>query len=410
MRGEVKMNRIRLLQLKKPSFVMTLVLLTGVILLITGAGLLSLGLNSRTLAIRNATRIAARCAADAGLTKAICEMNERLENPLCGSYLVLAINEALPNCDATFSYSTVAKKDGEYIVRSVGKCGASQSTVYGRVRLQGRSEHGILVQDTISLKAGTLVDGFNSSDPTNTNVELQMGTTSILPDSIILNNGVVVDGDVLVGVGGDVNTVIKDLGAKTRYRYCMLEEMDFPTVTLPALPNKGTINAHSKTIIIHPKDSGEYNSITLKRGNQPAKLEITGGEVVLHITGDIDLGQDCEIEVKKGASLSLYVDGDILAGEDSGFNNQNVPANLKLWGLNEGEQQFQLNAKSEYFGQLYAPCATVTVRAKGNLYGAFTAKSFDMKSGGNIFYDGALRNVDLNDEGVRFILTRWRQE
>ncbi len=76
-KGELKMNRGKLLQSKTKGSVMALVLIAIVILLVTGAGLLSLGLHSQILALRTASDIAARCAADAGLTKALYQMNQK---------------------------------------------------------------------------------------------------------------------------------------------------------------------------------------------------------------------------------------------------------------------------------------------------------------------------------------------
>ncbi len=51
-----------------------------IILLAMGVGLLSLGVGSRVYALRNASSITARCAADAGLTIALFEMNEKLQD------------------------------------------------------------------------------------------------------------------------------------------------------------------------------------------------------------------------------------------------------------------------------------------------------------------------------------------
>jgi hypothetical protein len=146
----------------------------------------------------------------------------------------------------------------------------------------------------------------------------------------------------------------------------------------------------------------------------------TDRPVVLYLTGNnqgtaIDMGQSCEIRIAKGASLEVYVDGDIKSGENSGFNNLGTPPDLKLWGLpwNPTKQNkrpvYQLNAKSEYFGLIYAPDADVQVNNSGDLYGAFTAYNFTMMNDGNLYYDGALRDVNLNDPdpGVRFVLTRW---
>jgi hypothetical protein len=425
------MRKTRISKPNERGSVMPLVMFAIILLLVTGAGLLTLGRNTRIAAARAATDVSARSAADAGLAKAVYSMNTRLETGWLIYGLPTETDHALPNCEATYTYkvtkvATITKDPGEhvdvsqflsleglsggdYIIKSVGKCGQSQKTVYGVLRLQGRGEYGVLVQDAVSLKSGTLVDGFDSSDPKKTDVELQMGTTSTKSDKVVLNKGVVVDGEILVGPGGNPDLVIKDLGAKTGDRYCMLEEVDFPVVTPPPLLYRGHIDAHDQTIKIDPGDSGLYTRIDLKRGTKPAILEVTGGDVVLHVTGDINLGEECEIKIAKGSSLNLYLDGDLNAKENAGFNNENVPPNFKLWGKSEGSQKWELNAKSEYFGQMYAPVAEVTARAKSDLYGAFTAKKFEMKSGGNLYYDGALRNTDEDDEGIRFVLKRWSE-
>jgi hypothetical protein len=159
---------------------------------------------------------------------------------------------------------------------------------------------------------------------------------------------------------------------------------------------------------------------------RPARLIIQSGDVVLHLTNTaankpaISLGRGCEIVIKPGATLNLYVDGGISSGTDSGFNNEppNTPPSLKIWGnwrpdVTGGEivQKWTINAKSEYFGQIYAPSADVIVNAKGDLYGAFTCNSFDMMNGGNLYYDGALRDVDpIQDAVVGFVLKRWCEQ
>ena len=69
----------RLLQSKKRGSAIPLAAVAVLILLAMGTGLLSLGLHSRINSIRTTSGIAARCAADAGLVKALFEMNEKLK-------------------------------------------------------------------------------------------------------------------------------------------------------------------------------------------------------------------------------------------------------------------------------------------------------------------------------------------
>jgi hypothetical protein len=138
-------------------------------------------------------------------------------------------------------------------------------------------------------------------------------------------------------------------------------------------------------------------------------LEVSGGDVVLHVSGDINLGEECEIVVNSGASLTIYVDGNIVSGNNSGFNNKNSPSNFKLFGTGAG-QTFDIKAKSDMFGAVYAPNADIVMKASGNIYGSVVSQSFALKSGGNFYYDVALAETDEAQEAVRFIVSRWQEE
>jgi len=447
--------RNKLLRSKKPGSVIALVLFAVVLLVLSGVGVLSLGQTARVFSIRTAAEVAARTAADAGITKAIWQMNANLKDGWSKHTLPYENNTEPPNCGATYSYivakasdiaasgdgdlidfvgrayPTTAPGAGDYVVRSIGRYHEAERVIYATVRLVGCGDTGVLVRDSMVLKAGTLVDGRDSSDPTNLDVLVEIGTISTAPGAIVLNNGVTVDGNILVGVGGVPTTVIKDLGATvTGDKYPMTEEPEFPYIYPPALPDN-----HTKKIEIGPKEdpnlyideswNGIYSMIDLDQNNRTERLIIkSGNNVVLCLTNtgnkrSISLGVNCEIIIENGATLNLYVAGNIVSNTGSGFNNLGTPPQLKLWG-NWTEstpttgycQDWQLNAKSEYFGQIYAPAATLQVNNQGNsgeLWGAFTAYNLTMMNSGKLYYDGALRDVDPDDPGVRFVLKRWQE-
>ena len=70
---------------------------------------------------------------------------------------------------------------------------------------------------------------------------------------------------------------------------------------------------------------------------------------------------------------------------------------------------FDLKAKSNWSGGVYAPNVDVVLRANADVYGSFVAKDFEFKNGGNMYYDKALRTVSTDDEGVRFVMNRWSE-
>jgi hypothetical protein len=410
----------KLLQSTRSGYAIPLAIVAVMILLAMGVGLLSLGFNSRIYSMRTARDLAARCAADAGLTMALFEMNEKLQvKPWDDGTLPQATDVSLPHCDQVCSYTVTADLGGGYVVTSIGESDLARRAVRATIGLKGIFEHAILTKNTLVLKSGTTIDGYNSLDPLDTDADVDIGTQSTLDSSVVLNMGVIVNGDVFVGAGGNPDTVIRDLGAMTGDQYAGTPQETLPQITAPTnLSDTGTgISTQGQTVTITPADSGQYDNIALgqagsEEGVSPGILTISGGDVVLHITGDIQLGQSCEIVIEDGSTLTLYVDGDMHCRESSGINTENPSQEaktLQVYATGQGVQYFGIKAKSEFTGVIYAPNADVDLYSNGDVYGSIVADTFEFKAGGNYHYDEALRKVDVDDKGVRFVVRRWEQ-
>jgi hypothetical protein len=402
------------LQLKNRGSTIPLALIALVLLILMGMSLLSQGLNARVYSIRTSSDIAAQCAADAGLTKALYEMNQKLlVTPWNDTILPAATYSSLNDCDASYSYTVTGNLGSGYIVTSIGVSGNATRVVRATIGLKGVFDHAILTKDTMILKSDTTIDGYNSADPFDTDIAVDIGSQSTSDSSIVLNNNVTVNGDVIVGIGGDPDSAIKDLGATVsgdKRAGTILEPL--PQITPPELPNKRTsITVKGDIIKLTPSDSGIYTEIDLQKGKKYTALEISEGDVELHITGNIELDQGCDIIVKDGATLTIYVDGNILCREGSGINTEAPPeeaSTLQLYATGKGDQSLNVKAKSEWTGTIYAPNGKVILYASGDAYGSVVADTFEFKNGGDFHYDEALRdNVTIEDPGVSFAVQRW---
>jgi len=406
----------KLLQQKRRGAAVPLALIAVMMLLAMGVGLLSLGTNARIYAARTSSDIAARCAADAGLTLALFQMNDNLQvKPWKLSALPKATDVKLPYSDAVCSYQIKGDLAGGYVATSTGTFGSAQRTVSANLELKALFDSAILTKADLILKSGTNLDAYNSADPLDTSTYADIATQSIADSAVVLNSGVSVSGDVRVGRGGDPDSTIKDLGATVDgWKYAMPENDNLPDIDAPVLFDMGTdIIAKGATVTVTPADSGTYTGIALKSTGDPGMLVIQGGDVELHITGDIALGNACEIVVEDGASLKLYVDGDIACDNGSSIWAEDSSKNAKaltLYSTGEGLQTFDLKAKNEWVGVVYAPNADVTLYAGGDIYGAMITGSFELKSGGDYHYDRALKTVSPDDEGVRFVFTKWNEK
>jgi hypothetical protein len=406
----------KVMQSKRRGAALVLVTIAAVLLTLVGVGLLQVGLCNRLYAIASVHKIKACSAADAGLMLAISEMNEMLiAKTWSGSTLPEGAQVSLPYCDGVCSYAVTGDLDGGYSITSIGEFGRAQKNVSTTIELKGLFNNAILTKANLILKSGTLIDGYNSQDPLDKSTDADIATQSTEDFSITLNNGVEVHGDVRVGLGGNPDTAIKDLGATIAgSKYGATTKDPLPQMTAPDdLFYMGTtIDAKGNTVTIGPADNGTYTGITLKSTGVPGILEIDGGDVELHITGAIELGQSCEIVVKEDSTLTLYVDGDIHCRQSSGITVES-PAKesetLKLYATGEDTQYFDIKAKSEWIGVVYAPNTDVDFYANGEVYGAVIANNFEFKAGGNYHYDKALKKVSVEDEGVRFVIKRWNE-
>jgi Tfp pilus assembly protein PilX len=373
---------------KRPGAVLVLVTIAAVLLTLVGVGLLQVGLCNRLYATASVHKIKACSAADAGLMIAISKMNEMLlAKSWSDGTLPEATDVTLPYCDGVCSYAVTGDLGGGYTITSTGKTSRAQKTVKTTVELKGLFDNAILTKANIVLKSGTLIDAYNSLDPNDPSTDADIATQSTGDSSITLNSGVEVHGDVRVGLGGNPDTAIKDLGATIDgSKYGATTKEPLPPIDVPTdLFYMGTaIDAKGSTVTMGPADSGTYTGITIKSTGVPGVLEIDGGDVELHITGAVEVGQSCEIIVKEGSSLTLYADGDIHCRESSGItveSSAKESESLKLYATGEDTQYFDV-----------------------------VANNFEFKAGGNYHYDKALKNVTVEDEGVRFVIKRWKEE
>jgi len=405
------MNVKQLLQSKRKrnGAVIALVLFVVVILSIVGVGLLGLGLQSRTLAARTASEIEARCAADAGLVKAVFEMNEKLKvTPWNGDILPQTADELLPNCGASLSYTVTGDFYTGYNIEAVGKSGWAVKEADCALQLQSPFEAAIFTNATISLKEGTVVDWYNYNENER---NLRIGTNSTEAGSIDLKNGVLVNGDIVVGLGGDPDVVITDSWATiTGDTYAMTERPYLPAVEVPAyldaMPSDGFIK---KTTTITA--SGKYAGINLG----PGDVITIDGPVILNITGDIILKNAAQLQIvdaqtNPNASLTLYVAGAVDCRYGSTINNLSKdPTKLKIYGL-DSSLSMDFKNSTTFYGAIYAPAAAVTFYNDGDAYGAVVANTFEQKNSAAFHYDAALRDAGIDESAVRFIMKQWSEK
>jgi len=275
---------MRLLRSKRKGSALPLAMIAVMLLLAMGIGLLNLGLTARIQAVRASSAVAARAAADSGLEIAMFQMDQQLQSKLLDNdNLPQAVRQALPNCDLLYSYTVEQNDDGGYGIECSGMAGGREKVVGCTLEYEGPFEYSLFGQSGFLVHNSGKVDWYNNDED---DAPMRIGTNSIAAGAITLNSSAYINGDVVVGVGGDpdVAVVAHDPGDIEGDIFVAPEEHELPEIIVPEwldlLPSSGTLTNNTSI-----SSSAKYSDIDLKSSRT---IEIAG-DVVLYVSGDMIL-------------------------------------------------------------------------------------------------------------------------
>ena len=395
---------------KIKGFAIPFVVLAVVVLFVTGVAFLHLGLERRVYSIRTGEGISARCAADAGLQRAMLDLNKVLKaddyKTISDDKLPSASNVGLTGSNADYSYKIVPWGLESKAIESAGKSHEAERIVRAEVSLKNAFEFGVFADEQLILYNSSIIDWYNydsEDDP------MKVGTNSTQSGAVELKSSITVQGDIVVGPGGDPSKVVSQgSGVDVDGRmYALLSKTQLDSVEVPGwlagmlsngvLENDATITT-----------SGRYDKIDL--GNSE-KLKIEG-DVKIYVSGDIILGNDSTIEISDtggDSSLVIYLGGDLECKYGSNINNlTEVPKNFRLLAL-DSCGQIRLKNSTDFYGVVYAPEADIILDNSADLYGSITGENIELKNSVNIHYDASLRDLRDGDSLLRYRLSRWQE-
>ncbi len=251
------------LQARRKGSAMVLSMFAVILLVVAGVGLLQVALGSRIFAIRSASAIGARSAADAGLVQALNEMNLKLESkPWSDAVLPSASDETLPNCSGLYSYTVTGDQYDGYAAESTGRFAGVERTVRCQMPLWNPFYNLILVSQDITLTNNCTVGAWDSRTGNEVSYRARIGTLATEDDGadISFGNNTVVNSDVFVGVGGDPDEVISGSGEINGLTYPLDEDIELEQMVAPAMADKGDLNINGNKTM-GPGDSGMYGDV-----------------------------------------------------------------------------------------------------------------------------------------------------
>jgi hypothetical protein len=389
---------------RNSGFTMALVLCVIVLLLLLGTSLLGLSENARIASTRRSQEIAAKCAADAGLTKILSDINYAYEQgTLELTNLPSEFVVDIENFDANFGYIVYLDATGDIIIDSTGTDGPCNRTVHCKVKVKStRFEHALFA-DNFEIKNNAFIDGYNSDfGPYGGNniITTSIGTNNTDSGAIDLDTIGYINGDISVGPGANPLTVIQK-GTHfdvTGEMSAANEPKVVQIATPPSLLNMGLQPSGTIT------ESGSYQEIKL--GNNEI-IEIDG-DITLYITGDVELDNNAEIIITEGSSLTLYIGNSFTMSNGGKINNQTEkPPNCIVYSTATSEVDYLFDNTGTYHGAIYAPNANIEINNNAVFYGSILGKELKVDNSAEVYADHALLNGNYGDPETILTKGNW---
>ena len=165
------------------------------------------------------------------------------------------------------------------------------------------------------------------------------------------------------------------------------------------------VTSESYTYVL---DSGNYYLTGLSMSGQQKML--VRGNAILYVNGPIAMAGQSQIDIRIGASLKIYVAGNVDLKGNGVMNANNDCLDFSVFGLPTCTS-FALGGNASFTGTIYAPQAAFTAGGGGNdqydCVGAVIAYSISMNGHFSFHYDEALGRTGPSQG---FVITSWNEE
>jgi len=264
----------------------------------------------------------------------------------------------------------------------------------------------------IMIDRDVMIDSYDSrngdyDNPGNVGSDGDIGTNSDEFSAIYMDNLADLAGDAVSGAESDPESVIiTDPGANIDGEKRALDEpIEFPPITPPTgLPWVGDYSMSGTDSIFL---SGHYGSFEMEN-NSVVTIE---DDVILYITGDFYMDQNSRIDIAIGASLQIIMgSGSFEMDQSSAINNLSQdPTKFVLFGTAGFTGDIYIDQGSEFYGAIYAPNAFVELDQGNGFYGAIIANDILFDKTTVFHYDKALEDLEiLPSMGSLYLVKSWQ--
>jgi len=407
--------------------VLIIVLLVSLMLLILSMPFLAKLSGAYRLSEKSYRTLAATNLAEAGIERAIWELNYGSIGTWDGetnnrALDITDLQAASGNGIGDILISIQAPLGQQPFIESTGKVMHIRPTTIDRtiwVLLEREDSpsiftYGLFGDEGLNIVGSAFIDSYDSRDGAyggdNVGEKGHSGTNATYQGCIGLRNNATIQGSAFVGPAVDPENVIvlQNNSEIAGVQESLLEEKSLPSVPPPeGLPFQGDyiLPASSEDAIL---SSGEYSSFWLKSNTTVTIL----ADVTLYVIGDFIMDSNSELVIINGASLNLYLGGTFIQHSNSSINNLTMdPTQLFIYGTDSFNGEMDWSSNSSFYGAVYVPSAEIEFSSNADFYGSIIGKEIELFSNARFHYDLALGDVDTIGEGKNwtYSVKSWRQ-
>jgi hypothetical protein len=309
-------------------------------------------------------------------------------------------------------------------IQGVGTATQSQGPSTGRaiqIWLKQRSSfpYALAAKEQINMNGGTYVDSFDSSDSAkstggiydaskqqaNAIVASMSATPALQLTTIYGTASTTASGGV--SLSGSIGPTLDPLlrattvgDAETQGWVTHDLNISIPDVALPSglntAPNLGVIGS-GQTV-----SSGDWQADSVDCKNSILII----GHVRLYVRGDFTTTGQGNLQISPGASLEIYIGGNVKLAGGGVINGSGLAANNQWYGL-ASSTDWKVAGGGQWLGTVYAPEASIKFTGNSDSFGAFVANDFTINGGAAFHYDEALKNLSGGNQ--KYSVATWQE-
>ncbi len=374
---------------RRRGIALVVVLISIGLLGVIAWGMAAMGTHTLDISRNAVQNDQALLAADGGAWRAVAELAGN------GSFTGWGTAQTLPTTGASYTVSITnagdTAPDGQVVPADMVYV-LSEGTFRGDTRQvglmlragQSQFPAAVFAGEMVELDDGSRVDSWDSTAgnyPAGAQpIKAHVGTNGQTNQSIIVQDGSYVDGNLLVPPGASPGATEIDGSTVTGSVITMAQAQTLDEVVLPAAPGGADLEFESDATL----PPGAYGELEIDDG---AILTLSPGTYVFSSIR-MRRGGTIAIPGSSTSSVEIYVAGQVEIEDGSVMNTSRKPSLLKFF-VRDGPVELDDDAGAAYF-VCYAPKADIKFDDSSHMYGSLVGKTIEIKEDSGVSYDLSL--------------------